>query len=57
MLCNIFLFVFSVNTTIEDSDFIVSQDQANEYFQNASDGGEVQEMPSSIDKWHFLSLK
>lgn len=48
---------FSSNVTVEGSPFVVSATQSDEFFSQASDGGDAEPVNESINKWHFIHLK
>ncbi|XP_063696981.1 inorganic pyrophosphatase [Culicoides brevitarsis] len=44
------------NVTVENSPHTISNDQADDILQKASNGGEAQPLSDEIDKWHYVHL-
>lgn len=48
---------FSSTITNDDSPFVVTQDQAEEFLAAASEGGKAEAWNEDINKWHHVHLQ
>lgn len=49
--------ISKTNITNEGSPYLISNDQADDVLQKASNGGEAQPLNDEIDRWHFIHLE
>lgn len=52
-----FFFCSSVNTNVPEAPEHISDDQANQLFNESVNGGEAEPVNDLVDKWHFIHLK
>ncbi|XP_023177788.1 inorganic pyrophosphatase [Drosophila hydei] len=45
------------NITNRNSEFVIGKDESIKILSEAPDGGEVEDIPDTVDTWHFIHLK
>lgn len=49
--------ISTMTTTEKSSPFLTSHEEANKIIDEATEGGDVEEIEDTVDKWHFIHLK